>query len=398
MLKLKKKSAMIGIFIPILFSATLIITSAKESNEWDSFSDVAVNKEWTITFNQSIAADSVKHNVYIQDQRANKIEIQSTVSNNQLTITPTSNLQYDTNYKVVVTNNLNTTAGKPMNQGVIIPFKTIAKNDAPSASTAVKSFPTEYDFTWDMPTSDYEQFNLVGTKNGKSVAGYETTDGQAAFGIQVGSPRHAVTEKYGEPLKHIKKNHTNYTQTYIDKYGNEISGTYLIDERYVTFFYDAHKQNKVRSITWVDADTEMSKPGFFATPSEELREGFEHLMVELINQARVAEGLQPLTYTPKFNDVARQHSVNMANNNFFGHVDLAGKRGGDRMKNGGVSYSWWGENLAYGQYSAIYAHEALMNSLGHRENILRKEFTHIFVGVEFNSKNQPYFTMNFYSI
>ena len=80
MLKLKKKSAMIGIFIPILFSATLIITSAKESNEWDSFSDVAVNKEWTITFNQSIAADSVKQNVYIQDQMANKIEIQSTVS------------------------------------------------------------------------------------------------------------------------------------------------------------------------------------------------------------------------------------------------------------------------------------------------------------------------------
>ena len=66
------------------------------------------------------------------------------------------------------------------------------------------------------------------------------------------------------------------------------------------------------------------------------------------------------------------------------------------MKNGGVSFSWWGENLAYGQYSAIYAHEALMNSLGHRENILRAEFTHIFVGVDFNREEQPYFTMNFY--
>ncbi|MEK4423722.1 CAP-associated domain-containing protein [Solibacillus sp. FSL K6-1523] len=395
---MKRTSSMMGIIIPILFSATLIIASAKESDEWDSFSDVAVNKKWTITFNKSIAADSVKHNVYIQDQKANKIAIQSTVSDNKLTITPTSNLQYDTNYKVVVTNNLNTTAGKSMNQGVIIPFKTVANNDASPASTAVKSFPTEYDFTWDMPTSNYKQFNLVGTKNGQSVAGYETTEGQSAFDIQVGSSRDTVIAKYGEPLKQIKKNLTNYTQTYIDKYDNETSGTYLIDNHYVTFFYDAHKQNKVRSITWVDARSEMSKPGFFATPSDELREGFEHLMVELINQARVAEGLQPLTYTPGFNGVARKHSASMANNNFFGHVDLAGGRGGDRMKNGGVSYSWWGENLAYGQYSAIYAHEALMNSLGHRENILRKEFTHIFVGVEFNNKNQPYFTMNFYSI
>lgn len=398
MLQLNKMSSMIGIIIPIVFSATLIIAGATESNEWDSYSDVAVNKEWTITFNKSIAADSVKHNVYIQDQKANRIAIQSTVSKNQLTISPTENLQYNTNYKVVVTNNLNTTAGKSMNQGVVIPFKTVANNNTPSAHTSVKSFPTEYDFTWDMPSSDYRQFNLVGTKNGQAVAGYETTIGQAAFGIQVGSSRNTVVAKYGKPLKHIKKDHTNYTQTYIDKYDNETSGTYLIDDRYVTFFYDAHKQNKVRSITWVDAQTEMAKPGFFATPSDELREGFEHLMVELINQARVAEELQPLTYTPDFNSVARKHSASMANNDYFGHVDLAGERGGARMKNGGVSYSWWGENLAYGQYSAIYAHEALMNSLGHRDNILRTEFTHIFVGVEFNNKNQPYFTMNFYSI
>ncbi|MEG0386337.1 MAG: CAP-associated domain-containing protein [Solibacillus sp.] len=393
-----KSSATIGIIIPILFSATLLMTSTTKSKEWDSFSDVPVNKQWTITFTKPIAADSVDQNVYIQDHYKNKIAIRTSVSGNKITITPTSNFQYDTNYEVVVTNHLNTTAGMAMNQGVIIPFKTIAKSDALSAHTAVKTFATEYDFAWDMPSSNYNQFNLIGTKNGKAVAGYETTIGKSTFGIQVGSPLNSVKAKYGEPVKHIKKNHTNYTQTYIDKYSNETSGTYLIDDQYVTFFYDAHEQNIVRSITWVDAHTEMSKPGFFATPSDELRKGFEQLMVELINQARVAEGLQPLTYTPGFNGVARKHSASMADHNYFGHEDLAGQRGGARMKNGGVSYSWWGENLAYGQYSAIYAHEALMNSLGHRENILRKEFTHIFVGVEFNNKNQPYFTMNFYSI
>lgn len=172
----------------------------------------------------------------------------------------------------------------------------------------------------------------------------------------------------------------------------------MIDQHYVTFFYDAHQNYKIRSVTWVKAQTEMSKPGFFATQTTGLRDSFENLMVELINQARVAQGLNPLIYTPDNNLVARKHSTSMAENNYFGHVDLNGLRAGDRMKNAGMNYNWWGENLAYGQYSAIYAHEALMNSLGHRENILRKEFTHIFVGVNFNDKNQPYFTMNFYSL
>lgn len=284
-----------------------------------------------------------------------------------------------------------------MNQEVIIPFTTVKKT-ASTPVTAVKTFSSEYDLLWKMPTANYKQFNLVGTKNNQQVAGYETRVGQTVFGIKIGSTRDAVKAKYGAPVQSITKNNMRYRQNYTDKYNQETSGTYLINNQYVTFFYDAPKNYKVRSVTWVNAATEMSKPGFFATQSAELRNGFEGLMVELINQARVAEGLNALTYTPKYNAVARKHSTSMADNNYFAHVDLNNSRGGDRMKKGGVSYDWWGENLAYGQFSAIYAHEALMNSLGHRENILRKEFTHIFVGVDFNSKNQPYFTMNFYSL
>ena len=249
---------------------------------------------------------------------------------------------------------------------------------------------------WNMPSNNYKQFYLTATKNGKQVGGYETRAGTTVFGIKVGTSRDTVKAKYGEPVKHIKKNNTNYVQTYVDKYRNETSGTYLIDGNYVTFFYDAHKNNIVRSITWVSEKIEATKTGFFATPSTELRKSLENLMVELINEARVAEGLNALTYTPQLNETARKHSRSMAKNNYFGHEDLNGLRGGDRMENAGIRFSWWGENLAYGQYSAIYAHEALMNSLGHRENILRNNFTHIFVGVDFNTKGQPYFTMSFY--
>lgn len=46
-----------------------------------------------------------------------------------------------------------------------------------------------------------------------------------------------------------------------------------------------------------------------------------------------------------------------------------------------------GENLAYGQQNSIFAHEGLMNSLGHRKNILNTNFSTLGVGVDFNEND-----------
>ena len=383
------------IIIPIIFSITLFTPSAGGSKQWTSYSNIAIDKEWSIAFNQNIDSNSIANNVYLIDGSNAKVAISAKASGKILKVKPTANLNYNTSYKIVITNNLLSTKGKAMNQEIIIPFTTVKQ--ATKAFTTVKTFASEYDLTWDMPTSNYNQFYLIGTNNNETVGGYETRVGQTVFGITVGASRDTVQAKYGAPVSSIKKKNVNYTQNYLDKYNQEISGTYLINKHYVTFFYDALNNYKIRSVTWIDAATEMSKPGFFAKPSTELRNALENIMVELINQSRVTEGLNALTYTPQYNFIARKHSKSMAENNYFSHVGLDGLRGGDRMKNGGITYNWWGENLAYGQYSSIYAHEALMNSTGHRENILRKQFTHVFVGIDFNSKNQPYYTINFYS-
>ncbi|MER2107889.1 MAG: CAP domain-containing protein [Solibacillus sp.] len=386
-----KKFIYIAAFIlPIVFSTSLLVVKANSSVQWDKFSNVAVDKEWTITFNREIDKHSVTNNVYILDG-TQKVAVTVTIANrNKLIVEPKSDLKNNHAYTLIITDRVTGTNGRSLTQEITIPFST-------KAQVAYKTFGSEYDLTWNLASGNYKQFYLTGTKDREAVGGYETRKGQTVFGITVGDKQHTVKAKYGEPLKTIRKGTKNYTQAYADKYGNETSGTYLINKHYVTFFYDAHKNDIVRSITWVDAETENSKPTFFAKPTTELRNSFENLMVELINEARVAEGLNALTYTPEYNSIARKHSTSMAQNNYFSHEDINGLRGGQRMKNGGVSYAWWGENLAYGQYSAIYAHEALMNSLGHRENILRKEFTHIFVGVDFNNSGQPYFTMNFFS-
>ena len=66
------------------------------------------------------------------------------------------------------------------------------------------------------------------------------------------------------------------------------------------------------------------------------------------------------------------------------------------MINGGLQFSVGAENLAMGTETVIQAHEALMNSKGHRNNILLDRVTHAYVGVHFNSSNSPYITINMY--
>ena len=68
-----------------------------------------------------------------------------------------------------------------------------------------------------------------------------------------------------------------------------------------------------------------------------------------------------------------------------------------RIEEDDLYYTMAGENLAYGQTSSIFAHEGLMNSLGHRENILQAKYEYLGVGVSFNGDNHPYYTENFYT-
>lgn len=262
---------------------------------------------------------------------------------------------------------------------------------------AFKSFQSEYDMSWHMLNDDYSQFYLVGEKNGRIVGGYDTRQGQRLFGIEIGASSVTVANQYGDPIQQIIKSGNYFKQTYLSKYGHTTHCTYFINGKYVTFFYDIYANNTVRSILWVTQQVERSKKNFFAQPSSTLRDSYEEMMLHLMNEARVTANLDTLVYTPQYNATARAHSLDMIQNNYFGHKDQHGNRACDRMDAGGISFYWFGENLAYGQYSAIYAHEALMNSLSHRQNILREQFTHSFVGVQFTSTNIPYFTVNFYS-
>lgn len=110
------------------------------------------------------------------------------------------------------------------------------------------------------------------------------------------------------------------------------------------------------------------------------RPDLEARMLELVNQERRAAGLQPLQADPELTEVARRHSADMFARGYFAHDTPEGISPFDRMRAANVRFTTAGENLALAPTIPV-AHTGLMNSPGHRANILRPQFGRVGIGV-----------------
>lgn len=110
------------------------------------------------------------------------------------------------------------------------------------------------------------------------------------------------------------------------------------------------------------------------------RPDLEQQMLDLVNQERQAAGLHPLAPDPELTEVARRHSADMFARGYFAHDTPEGLTPFDRMRAANVRFLAAGENLALAPTIPV-AHNGLMNSPGHRENILRPQFGRLGIGV-----------------
>ncbi len=110
------------------------------------------------------------------------------------------------------------------------------------------------------------------------------------------------------------------------------------------------------------------------------RPSYEAEMLGMVNSERAKHGLKPLQADGELTNVARAHSQDMFVRGYFAHVDPDGKNPFDRMKDANISFTTAGENLALAQTVGI-AHTNLMNSPGHRANILNPEFGRVGIGI-----------------
>lgn len=112
-------------------------------------------------------------------------------------------------------------------------------------------------------------------------------------------------------------------------------------------------------------------------PNEQL----ETQMVNLVNKERENNGFKTLKYNPKLQEIGRKHSADMFSRGYFAHYSPEGENVADRANKQSFDFLVIGENLAYAPNLNL-AHTGLMNSKGHRANILSEDYNQIGIGIQ----------------
>jgi uncharacterized protein YkwD len=132
----------------------------------------------------------------------------------------------------------------------------------------------------------------------------------------------------------------------------------------------------------------------FSVTNARPRPDLEARMLEMVNAERAKAGLRPLRADPEVVPVARAHSQDMFARSYFSHVSPEGGTLGERLRKQELRYLLAGENLALASTLAR-AHQGLMDSPGHRANILRAEFGRVGIGVLDGGTHGLMVTQNF---
>jgi uncharacterized protein YkwD len=103
-------------------------------------------------------------------------------------------------------------------------------------------------------------------------------------------------------------------------------------------------------------------------------------LAQLVNRDREKHGLPALAIDPRLTEVARAHSREMRDTGVVGHVSPTSGSAADRVRAGNIKSSLVLENVARA-YGVAEAEDGLMNSPGHRANILSRDATHMAMAV-----------------
>lgn len=118
----------------------------------------------------------------------------------------------------------------------------------------------------------------------------------------------------------------------------------------------------------------------FKTERFKVDEEAKRKMFLMVNKERNSRGLKTLVFDERLENIARIHSQDMFFRGYFSHYTPEGLSPFDRLGEANISFGFAGENLALAPNVEL-AMQGLMQSQGHRENILSPNFGRIGIGV-----------------
>ena len=128
------------------------------------------------------------------------------------------------------------------------------------------------------------------------------------------------------------------------------------------------------------AETLYSESDEFKSATFTARPDLEEQMLHMVNAERKTIGLKILVPEGKLQLAAHSHAADMFTRGYFSHITPEAVNPFERMKKFGIRYTAAGENLAHSN-GVDEAYTGLMNSPGHRANILNKQFNKIGISI-----------------
>lgn len=258
---------------------------------------------------------------------------------------------------------------------------------------AMDVLPSEYGFSWYIFHENYQNYIQIGMAEDTVVGIYTNAPNLEVRGITPGMTRDEVRLVAGDLVYAIDKADGRY-QTMSEHTPINEGDLFFAENAYIRVFYDMFKNDSVTSINIIAKETEVSFSRLYGEASPQLAESFARQSYYVANALRVREGVSALVWSDALCEPAKGHAIDMAKNNYFSHDGLDGRRVKERIEDAGIAFRRCGENLAMGAQNPLIMHELLMNSEGHRKNLLTN-FQYMGVGVSFRKDNAPYLVQNF---
>lgn len=130
----------------------------------------------------------------------------------------------------------------------------------------------------------------------------------------------------------------------------------------------------------VKPSSDSTIPLNFKTSKQLIDLDSEKQMITYLNRERKKSGLSNLSLDTQLTNAARAHAKDMLKRGYFSHYTPEGISPFDRLERHSISYTTAAENLAFAPEAGL-AFTGLMNSTGHRKNILDSDFHKVGIGV-----------------
>ena len=123
---------------------------------------------------------------------------------------------------------------------------------------------------------------------------------------------------------------------------------------------------------------------------------FVQQLTGLINRERTEAGLDSLEVDQQLSQAARQHSNDMAINDYASYNSLDSSIPGERIEEAGYESNSWGENIVLGSNDAAAIVDYLMKTGSRSNNILNGDFEDIGIGYKYLGNDKGSVNYNHY--